>query len=137
MRTNYPWWKAGERLFERQAETKRRLKLLEGDAIYRQRSLDGMPHGNAIGDPTASGGLRLCSPKVSMMYREVRAVEAAYSLLERVYRGPDKVRLMRLIFSGHCNSMMFAAARVGINYSTAKNWKKEAMLLLAKQMEWI
>ncbi|MCI8557933.1 MAG: hypothetical protein HFI19_09250 [Lachnospiraceae bacterium] len=112
-------WAIIERVIRRYPESKKEYEERYKDLIgTRTESLfDGGASGNAsFGNPTEKAALKLNSPRMVRIHREVEAVEAVYSQLSEEHQKVIRIRF----WSGRKRNTPYFQMESAVNYKEAQ-----------------
>lgn len=127
----HKWVGHAELVLENYHRNRRELARLQGDIIHGRRESGPRPTAQP-GDRTGAAAVRLSAPRLETLRREAHAVERALAALPE-----ERKALLSMVYIDRRRSLEGAAAYLGVSYSTARRWKKQACLVLAYELGWI
>lgn len=89
----------------------------------------GAPRSRGQGSSTEAAALRALPP---VKEREYQAVREAVAATMRRWNGPERLRLLGLVFWEKTHTLEGAAAACHVSYRTARRWHSEFLMLVAK-----
>lgn len=122
------WWSYAKAMIRCYPSRKAELDKLQEPNITAKCSIEG--HGSGISKPTEQTALRQLSP---VKQREYDAVNAAINATLLRPHGEDHIKLIRCMYWSKTHYNIYGAAQqIPISESTAKEWHREFVYLVAK-----